>query len=106
MGNALKDKITFVTLTAGGTRESYAANQYNRFTLREFLRPFEQAASLCKMIYLPPFAIHGTHVLTPGQLAAHAESYQTLLKKLASGEFDVASICRFEYLNDWLSDKG
>lgn len=105
-GNALKDKIVFVTLTAGGTRESYASNQHNQFTVREFLRPFEQAASLCKMIYLPPFTVHGTHILTPQQLAAYAGSYHTLLRKLATGEFDVASICRFEYLNDWLINKG
>ncbi|HOG82302.1 MAG TPA: NAD(P)H-dependent oxidoreductase [Smithellaceae bacterium] len=105
-GNALKDKIAFVTLTAGGTRESYAANQHNQFTVREFLRPFEQAANLCQMKYLPPFAVHGTHRLTPQQLAAYSDLYRRLLTKLAAGEFDIASICRCEYLNDWLSNKG
>jgi glutathione-regulated potassium-efflux system ancillary protein KefG len=105
-GNALKDKIAFVALTAGGTRESYAANQHNQFTLREFLRPFEQAANLCKMIYLPPFAVHGTHMLTDQPLAAYADSYRWLLRKLTTGEYDTASISRFEYLNDWLSNKG
>src|SRR4030042_406589 len=55
-GNNLKDKIIFNTLTAGGTREAYAAGQHNNFTIREFLIPFEQTATLCKMIYLPPFA--------------------------------------------------
>ncbi len=63
-GNALKDKIVFNALTAGGARESYALNQHNRFTIREFLVPFEQTATLCKMIYLPPFVVHGTHLLT------------------------------------------
>ncbi|MBP1710235.1 MAG: modulator of glutathione-dependent potassium efflux system [Deltaproteobacteria bacterium] len=105
-GNALKDKIAFVALTAGGTRESYAANQHNQFTLCEFLRPFEQAANLCKMIYLPPFAVHGTHVLTDQQLAAYADSYRRLLGKLTTGEYDTVSVSRFEYLNDWLSNKG
>jgi glutathione-regulated potassium-efflux system ancillary protein KefG len=105
-GNALKDKIAFVVLTAGGTRESYAANQHNQFTLCEFLRPFEQAANLCKMIYLPPFAVHGTHMLTDQQLAAYANAYRRLLRKLTTAEYDTASISRFEYLNDWLSNKG
>jgi glutathione-regulated potassium-efflux system ancillary protein KefG len=105
-GDALKDKIAFVALTAGGTRESYAANQHNQFTLCEFLRPFEQAANLCKMIYLPPFAVHGTHILTDQQLAAYADSYRRLLRKLTTGEHDAASVSRFEYLNDWLSNKG
>ncbi len=105
-GNALKDKIAFVTVTAGGTRESYAANQHNQFTVREFLRPFEQAAHLCKMIYLPPFAVHGTHILADQQLAAYADSYRGLLRKLTTSEYDPASVSRFDYLNDWLSNKG
>ncbi len=81
-GNALKDKMIFNALTAGGARESYAINQHNRFTLREFLVPFEQTAALCKMIYLPPFAVHGTHLLSDQQLAEQARLYRNLLGRL------------------------
>ena len=106
-GNALKDKIVFNALTAGGARESYATNQHNRFTLREFLVPFEQTAALCKMIYLPPFAVHGTHLLTDKQLADHVALYHKLLGRLTTGDIPLESICRYEYLNDWLlADKG
>lgn len=106
-GNALKDKIVFNALTAGGARESYAINQHNRFTLREFLVPFEQTAALCKMIYLPPFAVHGTHLLTDQQLAEHVALYHKLLGRLATGDIPLESICRYDYLNDWLlADKG
>jgi glutathione-regulated potassium-efflux system ancillary protein KefG len=101
-GNALKDKMVFNVLTAGGARESYAINQHNRFTLREFLVPFEQTAGLCKMIYLPPFAVHGTHLLTDLQLAEQAQLYQTLLKRLIGGQLHIESICKYDYLNDWL----
>jgi glutathione-regulated potassium-efflux system ancillary protein KefG len=106
-GNALKDKRIFNALTAGGARDSYAANQHNRFTLREFLVPFEQTAVLCKMIYLPPFVVHGTHLLTDQQLAFHAALYHELLGRLVADGLPVKPICTYDYLNDWLqADKG
>ena len=100
-GNALKDKMIFNALTAGGARESYAINQHNRFTLREFLVPFEQTATLCKMIYLPPFAVHGTHLLSDQQLAEYARLYRNLLGRLVAGGLPLGSICAYDYLNDW-----
>lgn len=106
-GNALKDKMIFNALTAGGSRESFALNQHNRFTLREFLLPFEQTANLCKMIYLPPFVVHGTHLLTYQQLVEQAVLYRKLLALLAAGDFDIESMRQYDYLNNWLiSDHG
>jgi len=105
-GNALKDKIVFNALTAGGARESYAINQHNRFTLREFLVPFEQTAALCKMTYLPPFAVHGTHLLTDKQRTHYVALYHKLLGRLATGEIPLESIRMYDYLNDWLLADG
>jgi glutathione-regulated potassium-efflux system ancillary protein KefG len=101
-GDSLKDKMIFNALTSGGSREVYAADGYNRFTLREFLVPFNQTATLCKMIYLPPFAVQGTHLLTEAHLASHAALYRTLLERLSRGDFSLESIRRFPFLNDWL----
>ena len=101
-GNALKDKMIFNALTAGGARESYAINLHNHFTLREFLVPFEQTATLCKMIYLPPFAVHGTYLLSDQQLAEHARLYRNLLGQLVAGGLPQGAICAYDYLNDWL----
>lgn len=102
-GNVLTDKTAFVTLTAGGSRDVYAAGGRNRHTIREFLFPFEQTAVLCRMTYLPPFVVHGTYLQTDQQLAAQASLYYQLLTRMAGGGFDVPIVCRFEYLNDWLS---
>jgi glutathione-regulated potassium-efflux system ancillary protein KefG len=102
-GNNLQDKIIFNALTAGGTREAYAAKRHNNFTIREFLTPFEQTANLCKMIYLPPFVVHGTHLLGAVDLESYARLYRTLLERLIKGEFDIKIIKQFEYLNDWLA---
>src|SRR3989339_854985 len=50
-GDFLKDKMLFNVITSGGTREVYASGGYNRFTVQEFLIPFNQTATHCKMIY-------------------------------------------------------
>lgn len=106
-GNALKDKLVFNTLTAGGTRQVYLPETHNRFTIRQFLVPFEQTANLCKMIYLPPFVVHGTHLLTDEQLTENARLYRFLLTQLSNDELSSETVKPYEYLNDWLlKDKG
>lgn len=104
-GNNLKDKLIFNVLTIGGTREAYTARGHNKFTIGEFLTPFEQTANLCKMTYLPPFAVHGTHLLTEKDLAGYARLYQTLLERLAQGAFEIETIRNYAYLNDWLAEE-
>lgn len=98
----LKDKIIFNVITAGGTREAYTVHSHNRFTIREFLFPFDQTATLCKMIYLPPFAVQGTYLLSEAVLKSHVTMYHTLLERLAKGNFDVEALKKVEFLNDWL----
>jgi glutathione-regulated potassium-efflux system ancillary protein KefG len=101
-GNYLKNKIIFNVITSGGTREVYAANAHNRFTIREFLVPFEQTATLCKMIYLPPFAVQGTYLLSEEALKYHVTMYHTLLERLVNDDFNFEALKTVEFLNDWL----
>jgi len=101
-GDNLNHKIIFNVITSGGTREVYAAGGFNRFTIREFLIPFEQTAALCKMIYLPPFAVQGTHLLKAEALQFHVKMYHILLEKLTRGKFDIGELKKVEFLNDWL----
>jgi glutathione-regulated potassium-efflux system ancillary protein KefG len=101
-GDFLKDKIIFNAITAGGTRDVYAPGGYNRFSIREFLVPFEQTATLCKMIYLPPFAVHGTHLLTAKTLKNYVDLYSALIDRLVAGDFDIEAMKKVEFLNDWL----
>ncbi len=83
----LTGKIVFNTVTAGGTKESYARDGFNCYTMQEFLYPFEQTAKLCGMHYLPPFAVQGTYRLTDKELEAHAAEYLGLLERLAGQDF-------------------
>lgn len=101
-GDVLKNKIIFNAITSGGKREVYQRAGYNRFTVREFLVPFEQTAVLCGMNYLPPFAVQGTHRLTLAELQAAGANYRKLIEHLVKGDFDAAEMKRHEFLNDWL----
>jgi glutathione-regulated potassium-efflux system ancillary protein KefG len=104
-GSKLKGKIIFNTITTGGQRSAYSKDGYNRFTVKELLAPFEQTAALCKMTYLPPFALHGTHRLTKDEAIQTAGLYQRLIELLHQGDFSVEEALSFSYLNDWINTK-
>ncbi len=78
-GNALKNKRCLSVITAGGTLEAYCAEGDNNYSIKEFLRPFEQTARLCGMEYLPPFAVLGTHKVSIQELDDFASQYERLL---------------------------
>jgi len=103
-GDFLKDKTALNIVTTGGTRESYQPGGFNRYSLSEFLRPFEQTARLCRMNYLPPFAVQGTYRLSDDDVSTYAQGYAQLLRRLSQGDFDVPSMQSHAYLNDWLED--
>ncbi len=102
-GEFLKGKTAFNVVTTGGTRESYQDDGFNRFTLREFLRPFEQTARLCKMNYLPPFAVQGTYRLASAEISRLAAAYRRLLELLSTGEWRPEEMAVHPLLNDWLA---
>jgi len=101
-GNALQGKIIFNSITSGGQRTAYSKEGHNRFSVRELLAPFDQTAFLCKMTYLPPFAVHGTHRIPKEELDHLAELYNNMLTRLVNGDFSVEALRNLNYLNDWI----
>lgn len=99
-GLALKDKLFACALSTGGSHASYQTEGANHFTISELLRPFEQTARLCKMIYLPPFVIHDANDLSEAEIDAYADQYQRLLQQLQTQDFTVQALTRMHYLND------
>lgn len=104
-GRALKGKLVFNAITTGGAREAYAREGRNRYTLREFLVPFEQTARLCQMTYLPPFAVQGTHRLTPEAIARSGKEYALLLSRLADESLSIEHLLTLDSLDDEVRGK-
>ena len=102
-GNALKDKIFFNVITTGGQAEAYTEHGYNNFTIRQLLTAIEQTVNLCKMIFLPPYVVHGTHSITPAQVENHRENYHRLIRLLRDEEPDIKKLRTLTYLNDFLT---
>lgn len=90
-GNALRGKRLLSVITAGGGASAYQHQGYNRFTIRELLAPIEQTATLCKMEYLPPYIIHGTHRLAEPEIEREAARYRQLLAWLRDDRVDLAA---------------
>ncbi|PLX86761.1 MAG: NAD(P)H oxidoreductase [Desulfuromonas sp.] len=103
--NNLVNKQIFCAITSGGTRESYSHGGFNRYTVGELLRPLEQASNLCRMTWLPPFAVQGTYLLTDNMLADYAYWYRQVLEKLAESP-PLEAIRKHAFLNDWIADLG
>ena len=103
-GNALKDKITFQALTAGGSQENYGPDGLNLFTIRELTTPFRATANLCGMDWLPPFAVLGIHQGLPlKERVRHAEDYRRTLIALRDSQVDLDRVRASELLNQDLN---
>jgi len=99
-GVALKGKAQFHVLTTGGATEAYTAEGFHGNTLHEFLLPLKRTATLCGMIWLPPFAVHGTNRLSDTELERITEQYARLLLRLADGGLSVSELVGLDRLND------
>ncbi len=87
-GTQLEGKSAFNAVTTGGPTETYTHEGRNHFTLDEFLLPFNQTARLCRMNYLPPFSVQGTHRLTDAEVEAHALRYAQMLRDMVDGVYN------------------
>jgi len=85
-GNALSGKTCLQVITTGGSEKVYKEDGKNVYTINQFLRPFEQTVRLCKMHYLTPYAVMGTHQITDEQLTRHVHQYDQILTKLQQGK--------------------
>ena len=99
-GKALEGKQVMSVVSTGGREEAYKAEGANRYSLRQLLAPFEQTVTLCRMQYLPPFVVHGTHLLEDAAILKAASSYREAVTRLRDGSFDPEEILSSRYMND------
>jgi glutathione-regulated potassium-efflux system ancillary protein KefG len=88
-GTQLSGKYVFNAITTGGPQEAYTHEGRHQYTITELLAPFIQTANLCKMIYLTPFSVHGTHRLTDAEVEEQANRYAGMLRKTVNGDFNI-----------------
>lgn len=99
-GVALKGRTVLNAITAGGSRKVYCEEGRNNYTVTEFLRPFEQTATLCGMQYLPPFAVMGTHRMSDSELQDHCQQYVRLLEALREDDITAEVKDKCQFIND------
>ncbi|RKR13121.1 Kef-type potassium/proton antiporter accessory protein (CPA2 family) [Maribacter vaceletii] len=98
-GNALHGKICLNAITTGGSKEVYCSEGYNSFTVKQFLRPFEQTANLCGMTYFPPFAVMGTHNLSDEALDEYKINYGKFID-LLQANLSINDMDNKSFIND------
>ena len=99
-GNALKGKLFMNVITTGGKEMAYHAEGYNRLTVRQLLAPLELSVNLCKMVFLAPFIVHGTHSITPEDIARYKTDYSELILALQENRVDVDTARKLNRIND------
>lgn len=89
-GNALKDRVIFQAISAGGDADTYQTPGFNQFTNAELTSPFKGTANLCKMNWLPPFAVTGVHRGLPTEkIQQYIAEYKQVMVALQDGSLDL-----------------
>jgi len=99
-GKALAGKKVMTAISSGGKREIYKEGGIRKYTIRQLLAPFEQTVKLCNMEYLPPFVVHGTHLLDAQGISEAAGNYRNVIASLRDGLFSQEDFQQCEYTND------
>lgn len=99
-GTALEGKKALSVISTGGRQEVYSETGRNQYTINQFLVPFRQSAILCRMEYLPPFVVHGSHTIDSKGINTYAENYKRLLTDLRDEKINREVFSHMEYLNE------
>lgn len=99
-GRALEGKRAISVISTGGKKEVYSEKGRNHYTINQFLIPFKQSANLCRMDYLPPYVVHGSHTIQKDDILKHAQKYRELLIALRDNKLDFKKMQKVDYMND------
>ena len=98
-GKALLGKKLLSVISTGGRESLYKKDGFHGHTIGEFLYPIKQTARVCRMDYLPPFVVHGTHTLTPEEISRHGEVYRDIITALRDNEIDLKKAREYSLIN-------
>ena len=103
-GTSLKGKKILSVISTGGSADVYSEKGSNHYTIPQFLAPFHQTALLCGMEYLPPFVIHGSHLLGKPDIKVYSEHYRNLLTTLRDDTLPAEKIAGATYFNELITN--
>lgn len=101
-GTRLTGKKLLSAISTGGASGVYDESGSSLYTIRQFLAPFHQTAILCGMDYLPPFVVHGSHLLLENELHVAGAQYRRVLSGLRDGDFPPHRMNSVKYINELL----
>jgi glutathione-regulated potassium-efflux system ancillary protein KefG len=99
-GTKLHGKRALSSFTTGAPEFGYEKGGFNKYTLREFLAPFERTFFLCGMQYSAPLAIQGLHRMDEKQIDAQLNDYVRFLEALRDDRIDFKAAKDWSRLND------
>jgi glutathione-regulated potassium-efflux system ancillary protein KefG len=99
-GRALEGKSVLSVISTGGSKAVYSSEGRNHYTLNQFLVPFRQSANLCRMNYLPPYIVHGSHTIKNDEIEEHALNYRKVLLLLRDNKLSKTDLGKAEYFNN------
>ena len=99
-GKALEGKKVMSAISTGGRKEAYLEADPNKNSIRQLLTPFEQTVTLCRMHFLPPFVVHGTHLLDLEGIRQAAKDYRKVIQVLSDNVFSLDELSEHDYFND------
>lgn len=99
-GHALEGKSAISVISTGGSKHVYSPGGPNLYTINQFLAPFHQTANFCRLNYLPPFVIHGSHSVSEAGIIKYKGKYIKLIKGLKKGHFLQNAFNSNTYIND------
>jgi glutathione-regulated potassium-efflux system ancillary protein KefG len=102
VGVRLKGKKLISVISTGGSFKVYQESGSRHFTIPQILAPFHQTANLCGMEYLPPFVVHGSHLLTKSDIADYHSQYMKVLTGLRDDAFPQERMASVTYLNEMI----
>ena len=104
-GYALKGKLLLQAITTGGRKENYRPTGKDLYTIPQLLEPFSLTAKECRMHYLPPFVVHGTHSMTAEGYEKNGLLYCAILQYLENNTPNLKELSKYPYFNDWFKTK-
>ncbi|MEK8050179.1 NAD(P)H-dependent oxidoreductase [Ideonella sp. DXS22W] len=93
-GTALAGRDLWLVCSTGGSAASYRPEGHNRYPFEAFLPPYEQAAALAGLRFLPPQVLHGAHQADTATIGRFAQGFVQRLRSWpdAAGWPELASL--------------